>query len=58
MLPEVRAANLLTGILKVQLDKNPDAPITVNKADVKLLKDGQVRISRDEAKALKGLEDK
>ena len=50
--------NLLTGILKVQLDKNPDAPITVNKADVKLLKDGQVRISRDEAKALKGLEDK
>ena len=50
--------NLLTGILKVQLDKNPDAPITVNKADVKLLKDGQVRISRDEARALKGLEDK
>ena len=50
--------NLLTGVLKVQLDKNPDAPITVNKADVKLLKDGQVRISRDEAKALKGLEDK
>lgn len=50
--------NLLTGILKVQLDKNPDAPITVNKADVKLLKDGQVRVSRDEAKALKSLEDK
>lgn len=50
--------NLLTGILKVQLDKNPDAPITVNKADVKLLKDGQVRISKDEIKALKGLEDK
>lgn len=55
---KVCETNLLTGILKVQLDKNPDAPITVNKADVKLLKDGQVRISRDEAKALKGLEDK
>lgn len=50
--------NLLTGILKVQLDKNPDAPITVNKTDVKLLKDGRVQVSRDEIKALKGLEDK
>ncbi len=55
---KVCEANLLTGILKVQLDKNPDAPITVNKADVKLLKDGQVRVSRDEIKALKNLEDK
>ena len=55
---KVCETNLLTGILKVQLDKNPDAPITVNKADVKLLKDGQVRISKDEIKALKGLEDK
>ena len=50
--------NLLTGILKVQLDKNPDAPIAVNKADVKLLKDGRVQVSKDEIKALKGLEDK
>ncbi len=50
--------NLLTGILKVQLDKNPDAPIAVNKSEVKLIKDGQVRISKDEIKALKGLEDK
>ncbi len=55
---KVCETNLLTGILKVQLDKNPDVPVTVNKADVKLIKDGQVRISRDEAKALKGLEDK
>ena len=50
--------NLLTGILKVQLDKNPDAPIAVNKSEVKLLKDGRVQISKDEIKALKGLEDK
>ena len=49
--------NLLTGILKVQLDKNPDAPITVNKADVRVIRDGQVRVSRDEIKALKNLED-
>lgn len=55
---KVVETNLLTGILKVQLDKNPDAPVTLNKADVKLIRDGQVRISRDEAKALKSLEDK
>ena len=50
--------NLLTGILKVQLDKNPDAPIAVNKTEVKLLKDGRVQVSKDEIKALKALEDK
>lgn len=55
---KVCETNLLTGILKVQLDKNPDAPIAVNKVDVKLLKDGRVQVSKDEIKALKGLEDK
>ena len=53
----VEDANILTGVLKVKLDKNADAPaITVSKDDVKLLKDGQVKLSRDEIKALKALE--
>ncbi|MCL1904253.1 MAG: stage 0 sporulation family protein [Oscillospiraceae bacterium] len=53
----VEDANILTGILKVKLDKNTDAPaITVNKNDVKLIKDGQVKLSREEIKALKALE--
>ena len=51
-------ANLLTGVLKVKLDKNPDAAATAFKReDVKLLKDGKIRIKKEEIQALKGLED-
>ncbi len=53
----VEEVNLLTGMLKVKLDKKPDVPFAVSKEEVKLIKDGQVRISRDEIKALKNLED-
>lgn len=54
----VEDANLLTGVLKVKLDKNPDAAATTFKReDVKLLKDGKIRIKKEEFQALKGLED-
>jgi len=53
----VEEVNLLTGILKVKLDKKPDVPCVVKKDEVKVIKDGQVRLSRDELKALKNLED-
>ncbi|MCL2633644.1 MAG: stage 0 sporulation family protein [Oscillospiraceae bacterium] len=54
----VEESNILTGVLKVKLDKNQDAPaIVVKKDDVKLLKDGQIRVNRDEINALKSLED-
>ncbi len=53
----VEEVNLLTGVLKIKLDKKPDVPLTVKKEEVKLIKDGQVRLSRDEVKALKNLED-
>ena len=53
----VEEVNLLTGILKIKLDKKPDVPLVVKKDEVKVIKDGQVRISRDEIKALKNLED-
>ena len=54
----VEDANLLTGVLKVKLDKNPDAAATAFKReDVKLLKDGKIRIKKAEFQALKGLED-
>ena len=53
----VEEVNLLTGILKIKLDKKPDVPLTVKKDDVKVIKDGQVRLSKDELKALKKLED-
>ena len=54
----VEDANLLTGVLKVKLDKNPDAAATAfEREDVKLLKDGKIRIKKEEFQALKGLED-
>lgn len=49
--------NLLTGILKVRLDKKPDVPLTVSKNDVKLIRDGQIRVNKEEIRALKNLED-
>lgn len=52
----VTEVNLLTGILKVKLDKKPDVPLVVNKDEVKVIKDGKIQVNRDEMKALKDLE--
>lgn len=53
----VEDANILTGILKVKLDKNPDSPpITVKRDEVKVIRDSKIRVNRDEIAALKGLE--
>ncbi|MCL2698285.1 MAG: stage 0 sporulation family protein [Oscillospiraceae bacterium] len=54
----VEDANLLTGRLKIKLDKNKDAPaIAADRGDVKILRDAQIRVDREEINALKGLED-
>ncbi len=53
----VQEVNLLTGILKVKLDKKPDVPLVVNKDEVKIIKDGKIKIDREELKALKNLEE-
>ena len=43
----VEDANLLTGVLKVKLDKNPDAPaVSFSRDDVKLRRDGKIRIKK------------
>jgi cell fate regulator YaaT (PSP1 superfamily) len=50
-------ANILTGMLKIKLDKDEDAPpVSVKKDEVKLIKDGKIQINRDEIDALKELE--
>ncbi len=55
---QVEDANLLTGVLKVKLKSNPDAPpAPYKREDVKLLKDSRIRVNKDELAALKGLED-
>ncbi len=49
--------NLLTGKLTVRLDKAQDAvPIVVHTKDVKVLKDGQIKINKKEIEELKDLE--
>ena len=53
----VQEANLLTGKLRVKLDKT-DNVITVNKDDVEVIKDAVIKLDKNEIKALKGLEGK
>ena len=49
--------NLLTGILKVRLDKASDAaPSTFRVKEVKLVRDGQIRVEKSELEQLKSLE--
>jgi hypothetical protein len=50
-------SNLLTGALKVQLDSKPDAaPSDFHRKDVKIIRDGAIRVAKEEKKALEDLE--
>jgi cell fate regulator YaaT (PSP1 superfamily) len=53
----VEEVNLLTGKLKVKLQNN-DVPAIFDNKDIILIKDAEIRINKEELKALKGLEDK
>ncbi len=53
----VEEVNLLTGKLKVQQEKSEDPPVTYDKSEVTIIKDGKLRLDKEELKALKGLED-
>ncbi len=49
--------NLLTGVLKVRMDRAPEAaPSTFKVKEVKVLKDAQIRLEKKEIEELKGLE--
>ena len=49
--------NLLTGVLKVRMDRSPEAaPLTFKVKEVKVLKDAQIRLEKKEIEELKGLE--
>ena len=51
---EVVDNNLLTGMLKVKLDRHPDAaPTAFHRRDVKLIRDSQIRVNKAEREALK-----
>ena len=49
--------NLLTGMLTVRLDKSPEgAPVTFHAKQVKVIKNGQIKIDKAEIEQLKALE--
>ena len=50
--------NLLTGVLKVSLDKAQNAaPSTYKVKQIKIIKDAQIRLDKSEIEQLKGLEE-
>ncbi len=54
---EVVENNLLTGMLKVKLDRHPDAaPALFHRRDVKLIRDSQIRVKKEELEALGEIE--
>lgn len=49
--------NLLTGKIKVRLDKSPDSPpVVMDRQDVKVIRDNKIKVDRHEAEKLSGLE--
>ncbi len=53
----VTEMSLLTGMLKIQLHNNPDAPPkTFNRRDVKIVRDSRIRVDKSEIEALKDIE--
>lgn len=50
-------SNLLTGMLKIRLDRRPDAaPVLIERHEVKLIRDAQIRVDKSEFESLKGIE--
>ena len=49
--------NLLTGMLTIRLDRRPDAaPVVIERHQVKLIRDAQIKLNKKELEALKGIE--
>lgn len=53
----VEDANLITGKLRIKTDKS-EVPVILDRSEVKLLKDAEIKVNRDEIKNLKKLEGK
>ncbi len=53
----VEDANLITGKLRIKTEKS-EVPVIVDRSEVKLLKDAEIKLNKEEIKALKKLEDK
>lgn len=53
----VEEANIITGRLKIN-PENSDIPVFATRDEVEIIRDSEIRVNKDEIKALKGLEDK
>ena len=54
---EVIDVNLITGNLRVRLNKHPDAaPVSLNRREVKIIRDSQIKVDKKEMEALKDIE--
>lgn len=54
----VEEVNLITGKLKVKPEKSDEPAVIFDKSEVTVIRDGRIKVDRDEAKVLKSLEDK
>ncbi|MBP3380821.1 MAG: stage 0 sporulation family protein [Ruminococcus sp.] len=50
-------ANLITGKLRIKTEKS-EVPVTLDRGEVKLLKDAEIKLNKEELRALKNLEGK
>lgn len=54
----VTESNLISGIVKVRLDRNPDAaPVSYNRKQIKILRDVKTTVSKEERDALRAIEE-
>lgn len=54
---KVEDANIITGKLRIKTEKS-EVPVILDRSEVKLLKDAEIKLNREEIKALKNLEGK
>ncbi len=51
-------ANILTGVVKVRLDKSPDSPpVVMDRKDVKVIRDGKLKVGKEGRANLSNLEE-
>ena len=51
-------ANILTGVVKVRLDKSPDSPpVVMSRKDLKVIKDSRIKVAKEELEELAELEE-
>ena len=54
----VTDVSLLTGVVKVRLDKSPDSPpVSFRREEVKVIRDNRIKVAKEEQEKLRELEE-